>query len=90
MWTEQAIKDFYLNNILIHELGHLLDDRNSRRHARSRTVCRVVRGSSMHGYGPTRDGRPSPVLARSLVATRLSTSVALTFSQSRHQKPRWE
>jgi hypothetical protein len=29
MWTEAAIKDFYLNNILIHELGHLLDNRNS-------------------------------------------------------------
>jgi len=29
IWTRQAIKDFYLNNILIHELGHLLDDRNS-------------------------------------------------------------
>ncbi len=29
IWTEQAIRDFYLNNILIHELGHLLDDRNS-------------------------------------------------------------
>lgn len=28
-WTERAIKDFYLNNILIHELGHLLDERNS-------------------------------------------------------------
>ncbi len=28
-WTEAAIKDFYLNNILIHELGHLLDDRNT-------------------------------------------------------------
>lgn len=28
-WTEDAIRDFYLNNILIHELGHLLDDRNS-------------------------------------------------------------
>jgi hypothetical protein len=29
VWTEQAIKDFYLNNILIHELGHLLDNRNT-------------------------------------------------------------
>ena len=29
VWSERAIKDFYLNNILIHELGHLLDDRNS-------------------------------------------------------------
>jgi hypothetical protein len=28
-WSEAAIQDFYLNNILIHELGHLLDNRNS-------------------------------------------------------------
>jgi hypothetical protein len=28
-WSEQAAQDFYLNNILIHELGHLVDDRNS-------------------------------------------------------------
>lgn len=28
VWPEAAIRDFYLNNILIHELGHLLDDRN--------------------------------------------------------------
>lgn len=29
VWTESTIKDYYLNNILIHELGHLLDERNS-------------------------------------------------------------
>lgn len=29
IWSQSAIEDFYLNNILIHELGHLLDDRNS-------------------------------------------------------------
>ncbi|MBX7165672.1 MAG: hypothetical protein K1X74_04930 [Pirellulales bacterium] len=29
IWTAAAIRDFYLNNILIHELGHLLDDRNT-------------------------------------------------------------
>jgi len=29
VWSERAIKDFYLNNILIHELGHLLDGRNN-------------------------------------------------------------
>jgi hypothetical protein len=29
VWTRAAIEDFYLNNILIHELGHLVDDRNS-------------------------------------------------------------
>lgn len=28
IWTESAIRNFYLNNILIHELGHLLDNRN--------------------------------------------------------------
>ena len=30
IWTELAIRDFYLNNVLIHELGHVLDCRNSR------------------------------------------------------------
>jgi len=30
VWTLEALRDFYLNNVLIHELGHLLDDRNSR------------------------------------------------------------
>jgi hypothetical protein len=29
VWTEEALKDFYLNNILIHELGHILDHRNT-------------------------------------------------------------
>lgn len=28
-WSEEAAQDFYLNNILIHELGHLVDDRNN-------------------------------------------------------------
>jgi hypothetical protein len=28
-WSQQAAQDFYLNNILIHELGHLVDDRNT-------------------------------------------------------------
>lgn len=28
-WSEQAIKDFYLNNVLIHEIGHVLDRRNT-------------------------------------------------------------
>ena len=30
VWTEESVKDFYLNNILIHELGHLVDTRNTR------------------------------------------------------------
>jgi hypothetical protein len=28
-WSQEAAQDFYLNNILIHELGHLVDDRNT-------------------------------------------------------------
>ncbi len=28
-WSQAAIEDFYLNNILIHELGHLVDERNT-------------------------------------------------------------
>ena len=29
IWTRCALKDFYLNNTLIHELGHLVDTHNS-------------------------------------------------------------
>jgi len=35
-WTEETIRDFYLNNILIHEIGHLNDDRNKNFNARER------------------------------------------------------
>ena len=28
VWTPATIRDFFLNNILVHELGHLVDDRN--------------------------------------------------------------
>lgn len=35
-WTEQSIKDFYLNNVLIHEIGHVNDLRNSNSEKRER------------------------------------------------------
>lgn len=35
-WTETTIKDFYLNNVLIHELGHILDNRNTNHDKRER------------------------------------------------------
>ena len=35
-WTEDAIKDFYLNNVLIHEIGHVLDSRNTNHDQRER------------------------------------------------------
>jgi len=36
IWTDETIKDFYLNNILIHELGHHNDQRNTNFEARER------------------------------------------------------
>jgi hypothetical protein len=51
VWTERSIRDFYLNNILIHELGHLLDDRNARQVDRERFAeWFAVR----YGYQPSR------------------------------------
>ncbi len=35
-WTASSIKDFYLNNVLIHEIGHIYDDRNSNTEDRER------------------------------------------------------
>lgn len=29
IWTESSIRDFYLNNVLIHEIGHINDVRNT-------------------------------------------------------------
>jgi hypothetical protein len=59
-WTESAIRDFYLNNILIHELGHLVDDRNANARDRERYAeWFAVR----HGYQPTRRSR-RPIVRR--------------------------
>ncbi len=35
-WTEETIRDFYLNNVLIHEVGHVNDLRNTNTAARER------------------------------------------------------
>jgi hypothetical protein len=36
VWTPEAIRDFYLNNVLIHEIGHTFDDRNTSTASRER------------------------------------------------------
>lgn len=54
IWTEHAAKDFYLNNILIHEIGHLLDARNSTYLDRERYAEWFA---VEHGYKPTRPTR---------------------------------
>jgi hypothetical protein len=63
IWTETSIKDFYLNNILIHELGHLLDDRNSRTIERERYAEWFA---LEYGYKPTRKA----IAAATKVVTR--------------------
>lgn len=53
-WSEAAIQDYYLNNILIHELGHLWDDRNRSSADRERYAeWFAIR----YGYRPTRSAR---------------------------------
>lgn len=34
IWTPETIRDFYLNNVLIHEVGHVNDTRNTNPHKR--------------------------------------------------------
>ncbi len=57
VWTEAALKDFYLNNILIHEIGHLLDDRNNRSVDRERYAEWFA---LQHGYRATQHLRQPP------------------------------
>lgn len=63
VWTEPAIKDFYLNNILVHELGHLLDNRNTSYADRERYAEWFA---VKYGYIPSRRGLNSvkPVVRR--------------------------
>ncbi|MGC4004522.1 MAG: hypothetical protein QM811_15935 [Pirellulales bacterium] len=53
-WSEESIQDFFANNILIHELGHILDDRNSTTVDRER----YAEWFAIHyGYKPTQTAR---------------------------------
>jgi hypothetical protein len=36
LWSEASLRNFYLNNVLIHELGHILDSRNTSHRDRER------------------------------------------------------
>lgn len=56
-WTERAAKNYYLNNILIHELGHLLDERNTSYLDRERYAEWFA---IQHGYQPTRTTARKP------------------------------
>lgn len=63
-WSEESIRDFYLNNILIHELGHLLDERNSSYLDRERYAEWFA---IEHGYLPTQRERFARLAAEKLL-----------------------
>jgi hypothetical protein len=54
VWTEATIKDFYLNNVLIHEVGHINDSRNRNSVDRERFANWFA---IEYGYRPTRAKR---------------------------------
>jgi len=56
LWTESAARDFYLNNILMHELGHLRDHRNTTFTDRERYAEWFA---VQYGYKPSRESSPS-------------------------------
>jgi hypothetical protein len=51
IWTKESLTDFYLNNVLIHELGHLVDQRNNSYRDRERYAEWFA---IEYGYKPTR------------------------------------
>jgi hypothetical protein len=53
-WDRESIQDFYLNNVLIHELGHLLDERNTSYRDRERYAEWFA---IEYGYKPTQAAR---------------------------------
>lgn len=63
-WTEAAIRDFYLNNILIHELGHLLDDRNTSYVDRERYAEWFATEYGYRGTGGAESRRPNQKVRR--------------------------
>lgn len=50
-WTKETIRDFYLNSVLIHEIGHIHDDRNTNFQDRERYADWFA---IEYGYRPTR------------------------------------
>jgi hypothetical protein len=66
-WSEESIRDFYLNNILIHELGHLLDERNRSYVDRERYAEWFA---IEHGYLPTQRERLARRAAEKLMQSQ--------------------
>ena len=75
-WTEEAVRDFYLNNILIHELGHLVDLRNTGYVDRERYAewfaLEYGYKRSRTARGPKEDRPPAPRSRLAAPARRIS------------------
>ncbi len=50
-WTRKTLRDFYLNNVLVHEVGHVNDERNTNFDARERYADWFA---IEYGYRPSR------------------------------------
>lgn len=57
IWTETTIRDFYLNNVLIHEIGHINDNRNTSFRKREQFADWFA---VEYGYRASRKNRPAP------------------------------
>ncbi len=55
-WTAETLRDFYLNNVLIHEIGHVIDVRNTNARQREQFANWFA---TEYGYRASR-GRVSP------------------------------
>jgi hypothetical protein len=53
-WTQETIRDYYLNNVLIHEIGHVNDRRNTNFRRREQYADWFA---VEYGYRPTRSFR---------------------------------
>lgn len=67
VWSEETLKDFYLNNVLIHELGHLLDQRNTTSKDRERYAEWFA---LEHGYKASRRERMAADALAKMVVRR--------------------
>lgn len=61
-WTQETIRDFYLNNVLIHEIGHIHDERNSNADDRERYADWFA---VEYGYRASRGRRKGKTRSRS-------------------------
>lgn len=64
-WTESTARDFQLNNVLIHELGHLIDDRNTRYVDQERFAeWFAIEYGYRRGYLPERSSKRRKIVRR--------------------------